>query len=1216
MTTEVNKGTAPTELAEYLGSRYLNRELSWLAFNERVLEEAENRQNPLLERVKFLAISASNLDEFYMVRVAGLHNQVRMNIQKHSVDGLKPEEQLQKIQVYTDGLIAHQHECWTGLKKELQKQKIEIIRATDYLEEHSTWLQQHFEEDIFPALTPITLDANHTFPFLPNLSLSMIFKLVSGKKDVIHAIIPFPPGLNRFIALPSVKGSKIKRFAILEDVIDAFKGQLFPKYDVQGSGLIHLMRDSDIDITEEAEDLVQSFENALKKRQHADVIRLTVNNDIPEDILQFLIKHLGVTDKTITGRDELPGMGAIRELYELERADLKFKPHHSRFPERIDDFGGDCFAAIYNKDIIVHHPYESFLVVVRFLEQAASDPNVVAIKQTLYRTSKESPIVKALIKAAKAGKSVTAVVELKARFDEEANLRWGRDLENAGVQVVYGMPNYKVHSKVSLVVRKVEGDLQSYVHFGTGNYHAVTAKVYSDLSFFTCDPALCRDAALLFNYMTGSTVPEQFEKIAVSPINMRNTLMGLIENEITHAKEGEPANIWIKVNSLLDPELIDALYKASQAGVSIDIIARGICTIRPGIKGLSENIRVKSIVGRFLEHARIFCFGAGHQLPSPSAKVFMASADWMPRNMDQRVEVMVPIENPTVHEQVLGQIMLANIRDERQSWLMESDGGYTRVKAPEDGFSAHQFFLHNPSLSGRGSALYGRKTQATFPLIASVSGKFSKVAVLDIGSNSVRLVVYDGLKRVPLPIFNEKVLCGLARNMEQDKKLNPDGVALAQTAIKRYMTILQAMGVNTIFAFATAAVRDAKDGKNFVRKLERSYHIEVQVLSGEEESWRAALGVVASFHEADGVVCDLGGGSLELANICFNADQEYEADEIIQDNKSFPIGTLRLYNLADGDLTKAQDIVTDHLADYPLKKYAQGKTLYAVGGGFRALAKVHLASSEHPLQVLEHYQIKTDEFITTLNLVLESDLDTIARLPSMSQKRLDTIQFTAVLVKSLLELSQAEYVMFSTSGVREGVLYHELSPQHQSLDALIAVAADSIAHISPDSGKQWIAFGYELFHWMHTLFPEEARSIRRLRHAACVLGRLAWHEHVAYRGEMAFRWVLDTELPSLDHDERVFIAMAVFYRYQSQDTHNVTKKIKKLLKKKKRRAAKIIGRTMQLGYEVSGGAPGILPRVKLEYKNGKLAIKTSKEDRSLLSKEVMRRLAVLESLLN
>lgn len=709
---ETNEAATQRTLAS-TPQRFFNRELSWLAFNRRVLEEAHNAAHPLLEQLRFLSISGNNLDEFFMVRVAGLKGQQLQKIEQRSMDGRTPSQQLTAIEAATNDLFSAQQSEWLRISTALQTYDIRVVTEHAEAEPWRGELETHFRSHLFPVLTPQAIDPSHPFPFIPNKGMAVVFDLVRRKdSQPIRELVLIPQSLPRFVRIAGEEAIYVP----METIIEMFSDILFPGYDVVESGCFRIIRDSDIEIEEEAEDLVRYYRSAIKRRRRGRIILLELDPAMSQAVEEMLRDAVIGDAATIVNVDGFVGIGQLEQIVDEERPDLKFTPFTARFPERIREHDGDCFAAIRSKDIIVHHPYESFDVVLSFLRQAAGDPDVVAIKQTLYRAGKQSAVIRALIDAAEAGKSVTAVVELKARFDEEQNLLWADQLERAGVQVVYGFIEWKTHAKISMVVRRESNGFRTYCHFGTGNYHPVTARIYTDLSFFTADPRAGRDAAQVFNYITGYVEPENLELISMSPLSVRQDLFALIDGEIANAKAGKASGIWAKMNSLVDAALIEKLYEASNAGVDIELVVRGICCLRPGVEGMSDNIRVKSVVGRFLEHSRIWAFANGKQLPSRNAKLYISSADWMPRNFDRRVEYMMPITNKTVHDQILDQVMVANLIDNEQSWVLESDGSYRRMIPGDKPFNLHRYFMNNPSLSGRGAALGKSKAVPTLDI--------------------------------------------------------------------------------------------------------------------------------------------------------------------------------------------------------------------------------------------------------------------------------------------------------------------------------------------------------------------------------------------------------------------------------------------------------------------------------------------------------------------
>ena len=1210
--------TADDIIAADAGNRFINRELSWLAFNERVMEEADNQKHPILERLRFLSISANNLDEFYMVRVAGLKGQVNAAVNTPSQDGMTPSQQLAAIAHAAGALMAEQQRCWTSLRAELEQAGLSVVEPEQLTDEDRHWLSGWFGDHILPALTPMAIDPAQPFPFFPNSGLVMALRMARLSDGTqINTLVHLPQQLGRFVRLP---GDAV-RFIALERVVSLYANLMFPELDVAGKGLFRVVRDSEMHIDEEAEDLVRTFESALQRRRRGNVIRLEVESGMPNDLRDFVAGELKVEPVDVISMEGMPGLVDAEQLINGERPELEFNPFIARFPERIREFDGDCFAAIRAKDFLVHHPYESFDVVVQFLRQAARDQSVVEIKQTLYRTSDDSPIVEALIKAAKAGKSVTAFVELKARFDEEANIRWARDLERAGAHVVYSSVDLKVHAKVSLISRREDNDLNTYVHFGTGNYHPITARTYTDLSYFTCDAAIGRDAARLFNYMTGIASPEKMEKLIFAPHNLRETLLELIAGEVEHADAGRPAQIWAKLNALVDLEIVESLYAASRAGVKIDLIVRGICCLRAGVPGLSDNIRVKSVVGRYLEHGRIVCVGDGHCLPSTEAKVFVSSADWMPRNLNGRVEVLVPIENKTVKRQIVEQIMVATMSDTAQSWDMIPDGTFRRTVDSEEQFSAHTFFMTNPSLSGRGSALQPSQLPPPQPAKSPKAGRwhvsmtgpqYSKlpvsavrqaapVAVIDIGSNSVRLVVYETAGRAPIPVFNERALCGLGRDLGRSGRLPDTAIEHAHATLERFASLCDAMGVKKIYAIATAAIREAEDGAAFVSEAGRRSGLKIRVLNGVEEARISASGVVSAFPAADGVMADLGGGSVEIVEL---------EEGRIRAHETFPLGPLRLHGKQKAGSFDDTPTIVDGIRKINWLGQARDKKFYAVGGAWRSLAQIHMMQQDYPLRVVHGYSIPATTAREFMAMIAGLSQQTLERIPGIDRRRIDVLPYAAHLLTHLLAASKANEIVFSAFGVREGCIFEQLNAGGQRQDPLIEACRNIAARDGRTTND-----GMAVFHWMSPLFSEESDEERRLREAASLLADIAWSEHPIYRVEHAFLRVLRLPIVGIDHAGRASVALAVAARHAAVDRQLVDQHTHGMLDEAAVMRARTIGLALRLGYTMCGGVTSVLKELEFRNDGNDLTLVLPQRHAKLAGEVVMRRFESLSKLM-
>ena len=688
--------------------RFFNRQLSRLCFQKRLLEEADNKAHPLLERLRFLSLSGADLEAFYLTRVAPLRRRVEAGFEKLGPDGLAPKEQLRKVRKLVVELNLEQARIWARLRVDLAGQNFHIIDERELGSQDHKWLKNHFIENIFAVLTPIAVDPAHSFPFIANRGMTLGLELAkSGAADhVIYALVPLPRQLTRFILLPEKDGFEDIRFIRLETVVTLFINDLFPSLDVQAHGVFRLLRDSKVKHAKRAENLEHSFEPVLQKRRHGEVILLEFEQSTARHLRRFIVDKLQVGENKVQVEEGMVGLLDFSQLIVKDRADLLFAAFTPRYPERLRAQGGDIFSTIGQKEFIVHHPYESLNVVLHFLRQAVNDPDIVSIKWMLDQTSDDPAIIKALKDAAQSGTSVTAIMTLRNGSDKEAKMACIHDLESVGVYVLHGSAAVKTDAKLAQIMRREHGTLKSYIHIGTGNDHPVADKIYTDLSYFTDDPVLGRDVSRIFNTITGGAPPAELEAMSISPDGIRDRMIDHIREEIYHAKEGRPAQIWLKMNALDDLQIIDALYEASYAGVGIDLVIKGICRLRPGLAGLSENIRVKSVMGRFLEHSRIYCFGAGHGLPSDKSVVYISSADMVDENMDRQIEVMVPISGRRVHQKIMEQIMQAYLADNQQSWHILSDGVSRRFDLQEGtkAFNAHKYFMNDPSLSGRGKS--------------------------------------------------------------------------------------------------------------------------------------------------------------------------------------------------------------------------------------------------------------------------------------------------------------------------------------------------------------------------------------------------------------------------------------------------------------------------------------------------------------------------------
>jgi polyphosphate kinase len=1198
--------------------RYFNREVSLIKFNYRVLEEALNRSYPIIERFKFLHITVRNIDEFISVRVGKLIHD--LNSKEKTLDGLTAKEQLPIVLGHLADFFSKQEAVFLKLRKEFGKYDIEFDEPHDADEATLQGFIKQLKEK-FSNIKPIRFSLSKE---IDQSKLTGIKDYLVVKTNTEAFFYPIETSIeNPFFVYRDVNLNFVSAKTVL---CKYFRQIINIKADdaPENAFTISLIRNGDIDFSNNPNDLdsLEDYEKLFKLREVGKVLFIKTNSDVNEDFLKFIQEKFHLSPKQIIKYRNLSFIKDADSIidYDFEMAGfntkrLFFEPIKIRFPERIADYDGNYFKAIEAKDILIHHPYESFDMVTEFIRVAAIDKDVVEIKQTLYRTTKDSPVVKSLIEAQKNGKKVTCFIEVKARFDEERNIEFLKTLQKHGVNIIHTNPDIKTHLKLTLVKKLIkENNVEKekiYAHFGTGNYNSDTARVYSDLSLFTCNQAICKELDKIFDFIKARKIDGLLEKAFLSPINLRAQLLKLINREIENIKNDKPAGIWLKVNSITDKLIIDKLYEASKAGVKIELVIRGICCLRPGIVGLSENIRVKSIVGRFLEHTRIYCFANGFPMGSINNKVYISSSDLMTRNMDARIEAAIPIENETVFEQILGQIMQANLSDLKNSWYLQADGKYLRTEYDANSISAHEYFVNNPSLSGRGSAIHSvRHLESIAKTIYGEKERTEEMAVIDIGSNSVRMVIYDGLKRVPASILNEKKQCGLIRDFISTGKLNSKGVEEVFQIIPRFLRIIEAMKVKRIYAFATSAVREARDGTWFVKEIKKRFNLEVHIISGIEEAKLSTLGVISGLRVAKGAIGDLGGGSLELAEVDYAQGSEniFHENSFFDKLVSLPLGALRLadINRTQKNPEKIIDsFINENLDKFQLKKALENKTFYAVGGSFRAIAAVDMALRNYSLDIIDNYQVEAKKLVQTLKKIISNKK--VVRKVSRAKKREEMIPFAALVLLKIIEIGKPKDIIFSGSGVREGVLFNELAPAIKAQDPLFVAVYDMVGSFTPihfhtGINKPWIDFSLELAAWINNLFKNESPELLRIKNSACILAWIAWHEINSFRAEVAFRWIIDSKLPSLTHRERVFLAICVYFRYSNKYS-KVLDTVKKILSDEDYDKACSIGLMMRLGFKLAGGATGILARTKIAVEQKKLTITFHPSDRCLVSDE-------------